>query len=68
MANIIFKAKPAHLDAVQGSNEQRTSRTNWYDERAAQATDVAVRQEYSSKASFACLDESGVKVWGERSI
>jgi L-threonylcarbamoyladenylate synthase len=36
----------SHLDVAQGSNEQRTSRTQKYGERAAQVADTAMRQKH----------------------
>ncbi len=52
-ALMTMNTRPSDLDAVQGSNEQRASRTKTYGERAAQADDTAMRHEAGSVTSSA---------------
>lgn len=44
-ALMVMSARPVDLDAVPGSNEERASRIQTYDERVPQAADAAMRQE-----------------------
>ena len=65
-AIMAMNPRASDLDAEQGANEQRASRTQKYDERVAQAGDVATRQERGGVGGSAGKQAAAVRGSGEQ--
>ena len=53
ICRVLIKATATHLDAVQGSKEERASRMEEYGERTTDAGDTAMRQESAGMPGYA---------------